>query len=71
MGLFCPSCEGATKIYDTRTYRDEQRDFIYVVRKHRCLECGHKYKSMETYMELWQTLLTGGGEDDDDDTGSI
>ena len=70
MGLHCPSCGGATKIYDTRTFRDTERDFVYVVRKHRCLACEHKFKSMETYMELWQTLLTGE-EDDDDDTGPV
>ena len=70
MGLNCYACEGATKITDTRTHTDPDRDFLYVMRYHRCYDCGMKFKSMETYMELWQTLLTGG-EDDDNDTGPI
>lgn len=64
MGLNCYACGGGTQIDDTRTYRDEERDFVYVIRRHRCLDCGTKFKGMETYADIWNALLTG--EEDGD-----
>jgi transcriptional regulator NrdR family protein len=49
----CPECESKTAVTETRHYEDPRANFEYVQRRRKCLECGHKFVSVEVTMDTW------------------
>lgn len=49
----CPQCESKTAVTETRHYEDPRGGFEYVQRRRKCLECGHKFVSVEVAMDTW------------------
>ncbi len=51
--MFCPECLThnnealKTKCLETRTFLDEADDQPMVIRRHRCLECGFTFQTIE------------------------
>jgi transcriptional regulator NrdR family protein len=43
---FCSKCGGLSKVFDTRVLYSG-----VIIRKRICLECGHKWKTIEVMME--------------------
>ena len=48
--MVCPICELKTRIIDSRTQGDR------VWRRHKCLKCGLKFSTFETYAEDYKVL---------------
>ena len=43
--VICPKCQGKSKVYNSRPHGDTIR------RNRKCLECGHKYSTLEYLQE--------------------
>lgn len=58
----CPSCgHKKTRTYDVRQRTD---DFDYVVRIKRCMECDHRFRTIEVDLELFNKTIEQEIEDD-------
>jgi transcriptional regulator NrdR family protein len=59
----CPSC-GHDKV---RTYDVRQREdgFMYVVRVKRCPNCGHRFRTIEVDLELFNKTMQEEIQEDD------
>ena len=51
--MLCPECNSKTKVWDTRTYTDPNKHFVYVERKHECIECNSRFKTIELPMDTY------------------
>lgn len=50
----CPQCACEDlKTHDTRQRYDEDGDFAYTVRIRRCKDCGHRFRTIEIEVELF------------------
>jgi transcriptional repressor NrdR len=49
----CPKCDFQTKVYDSRYHSH------YVRRRRECLNCGHRFTTMEIYTEQYEDLMKG------------
>lgn len=45
--MLCPICLGETRVIDSRPTEDE----MCVWRRRRCIECGHRYNTLESIVE--------------------
>lgn len=55
--MTCPVCNGDTKVVDTRCHDDS------VYRRRMCLECGHRFNTVEIDQDYYDILTRGGAED--------
>jgi len=51
--MLCGECESKTKIWDTRTFTDPNKHFVYTERKHECLGCGFRFKTIELPIDIY------------------
>ena len=58
--MMCEACkQSKTKILETRTHRDPDEGFHYVLRRHRCYRCEHVFWAIETPIEVWVEQTKG------------
>lgn len=55
--MLCPNCQGKTKTVDSRM--DASGDSVY--RRHRCLQCGLDFRTIEIDLDLYERLVKLGG----------
>lgn len=53
----CDECGEKTEILDTRTYKEENNDFIFTQRKRACLECKNRFNTIEVTMDVWKQMF--------------
>jgi transcriptional regulator NrdR family protein len=51
--MLCPLCNSRSKVWDTRAYFDQEKSFNYVERKQECLECDHRFITIEVTVDIW------------------
>ena len=56
--MICPECGGNTRVPNVRTYQDELRDIIYTQRRRECLECKHRFNTIEITQDVWEAYTT-------------
>jgi hypothetical protein len=49
----CALCGNASKVLETRKYNDPNRGFDYTERRLRCLNCDHRFNTIEVLVEVW------------------
>jgi len=58
--MLCEACKRSkTKILETRSHRDPDEDFQYVLRRHRCYSCEHVFWAIEVPIEVWVEQTKG------------
>ena len=50
----CPKCAGKSKTLDTREYRGSPT----IMRRHKCLECGHRFRTFEIHEDEYSLMNT-------------
>lgn len=53
----CDECGEKTEILDTRTYKEENNDFIFTQRRRVCLECKNRFNTIEVTMDVWKQMF--------------
>ena len=51
--MLCPKCYGKTKTWDTRPLEKPEDA---VMRRHTCLECGHRFQTIEILRDWFDEL---------------
>lgn len=53
----CPECGAATRIKDTRQWRDSEKEFDWIERRRVCSSCPHRVLTMEIPKHIWNKYV--------------
>lgn len=57
----CTACGGKDlRTRDTRSFHDPHFNFYYAERRRECLSCGHRFKTIEVDVEVWNERVDYG-----------
>jgi len=61
----CLECGKKTKVLETRHYRDTDKEFEWVERRHACMECNWRMFTVEVPRFIWTKYVENVREDNE------